>query len=148
MTDLNKTDLDELYQEYILEHWRNPLNFDKKLTECQCKEGKNPMCGDHINLCIKIHNEIIEDISFTGDGCAISIASTSTLTNYLKNKNVIEAQEYINYFITHLTTNEDINQEYEPLNIFNSLKNFPLRIKCATLSWRVAQKILENSYDN
>lgn len=145
MIEENKEELNELYQTLVLEHSKRPRNFGK--IECSCyAKGKNPSCGDEIDLYLKPNssNDIVEDLKFTGEGCALCIASTSLMTQKIKNKSVIEAKEIVQEFISFIINETKLSNKNEPLGIFNSLKNFPLRIKCVLLGWRALEKLLND----
>lgn len=141
--------LRELYQDVILEHGRHPRNF-KKLTDANHEaEGFNPLCGDQLQLFIKTNNaDIIEDISFQGCGCAISVASASLMTEYLKGKPIDEALGIFKQFHDALTQ-EDKSATEELKNsgklfVLVGVREFPARVKCATLAWHTLKNALED----
>ena len=137
----------ELYQQVILEHNKKPKNF-RKIEPCSHHaEGFNPLCGDHLNVYLNVKNDIIEDIAFEGDGCAISKASASMMTEGLKGKSVEQAQLLIEEFhnlITGKLDPEKNDHHLGKLAIFSGVWHFPMRVKCASLSWHAAKGALEN----
>ena len=142
--------LRELYQEVILDHNKNPRN-SYKMTDATChSEGFNPLCGDHLTLYLQIQNEIITAISFEGNGCAISTASASLMTEYLKNKTREEAHQLFENFhalMTNdhpLTDESTLQQRFGKLTVLAGVREFPARIKCATLAWHTLKAALEN----
>ncbi len=139
-------ELNELYQSLVLEHSKNPRNFGKIEYACHHTKGKNPSCGDEINLYVKSekNNSLINEIKFTGQGCALCIASTSLMTQITKNKTLAESEKIANDFINFIVNDVELSEDYEPLHIFKGVKNFPLRVKCVLLGWRALEKsILE-----
>jgi nitrogen fixation NifU-like protein len=141
-------DLRELYQEVILDHSRHPRNFGR-LESCDHEaHGYNPLCGDSINVYVRLDDhEHIEDISFDGRGCAISTASASIMTEMVKGKDVTEARRLFDGFHKLLTGKSDTILEEddaaERLQVLAGVKQFPVRIKCATLSWHALQSALD-----
>ncbi len=127
----------ELYQQLILDHNKNPKNFGK-LQVCNHQSvGMNPLCGDHLKIEVNISpNQYIEDIKFSGDGCAISRASASIMTSIVKGKSIPEVKIYFEQFHSLLTTDaipeDDLD---ERIAIFSGVREFPARVKCATLCW-------------
>jgi len=129
----------ELYQQVILDHNKNPRNF-KKLAPCtHTAEGYNPLCGDHLHIYMNINADgVIEDITFDGDGCAISKASSSMMTAALKGKTVEVSQELFSQF--HKLIIGDLNPDKDQntlgkLAVFSGIWHFPARVKCASLCW-------------
>ena len=135
----------DLYQEVVFDHNRNPRNF-REMTESTSKiEGFNPLCGDRITLYLKVRNNIVEDISFQGSGCAISTASASIMTEIIKGKSEHEANEIFGTF-HQITTGQD-QEEVNPdklgkLTVLAGVRFYPARIKCATLPWHSLQAAL------
>lgn len=138
-------DLTDVYNELIMEHSMNSYN-KKKLSDANYSEiGHNPNCGDEITLELKIDNNIIEDMAFTGHGCAISQASTSIMIDTLKGKTVEEAKEIIKTFIEMIkreTTSEEELKKLEDAIAFRNVSNMPARVKCALLAWHTLEDIL------
>ena len=134
--------LKELYQEIILDHGKNPHNLKKIENFDKDAKGYNPLCGDKVHIYLKIHDKKnIEDISFEGSGCAISMASASIMTELLKNKNEKEVKEVIKDFLEMIKNKEELNtkilkeDEKTKLMCLSGVKQYPMRVKCATLSW-------------
>ena len=131
-------DLDDLYQEIILDHNRNPRNFRALPDANRRAEGDNPLCGDHFTVFLKVDNDVISDVSFQGAGCAISKASASLMTEQLKGKTVAEARQCFAQFQRMLATGEagEDEEAMGSLCALGGVHKFPMRIKCAVLSWR------------
>jgi nitrogen fixation NifU-like protein len=138
--------LDEIYNELIMEHSMNSLN-KKKLDHADfCELGHNPNCGDEITIEIKLNGDIIEDMAFSGHGCAISQASTSVMIDTLRGKTVKEAKKIIKTFIEMIkreTTDEKELEILEDAIAFKNISNMPARVKCALLAWHTLESILE-----
>jgi nitrogen fixation NifU-like protein len=131
-------ELRELYQQVILDHNKSPRNFRKLETANHYAEGYNPLCGDRIDIYVKLNEDRIEDISFVGSGCAISKASASLMSTMVKGKTIEEAEEIFEKF-HHLITgklDEKVNtDEVGKLAVFAGVREFPSRVKCASLAW-------------
>jgi len=129
----------ELYQRVILSHNKNPKNFHALENATHTAEGYNPLCGDHLTVYLHVNDQqTIDDISFVGDGCAISKASASMMTDSLKGKTIQEAEEFFKQFhqlITGALDPEKNNNTLGKLTIFSSIWHFPSRVKCAGLCW-------------
>ena len=144
-------DLKELYQEIILDHGKNPRNLRKTENFNKDAKGHNPLCGDKVHLFLKLdENRKINDISFEGEGCAISMASASIMTDLMKGKNETEVKEIISKFLDMIKEKDDIKSELlkddvkMKLRSFGGVKNYPMRVKCATLSWHALTSALED----
>jgi nitrogen fixation NifU-like protein len=141
-------ELRALYQEVIIDHGRHPRNFKKLDQPSCCQEGYNPLCGDRLTLYLKVGHDKILDASFEGVGCAISMASASLMIERIKNIPVSEAQRLFEDF--HLLVTEP-NQMVETLEclgkltVLGGVRDFPTRIKCATLAWHVLKAGLDNA---
>lgn len=138
------SELDELYQELILDHNRNPRNFKASTTANHHLEGYNPLCGDRLTLYVEIADERIIDACFKGSGCAISTASASLMTEAIKGKTLKEVHQLFSTFQNALTGKEA--QDLEGLGKLAALagvRKFPIRVKCATLAWHTLEAILE-----
>ena len=134
--------LKELYQEIILEHGKNPRNLGKTDDFNKDAKGNNPLCGDNVHVYLKLNGQkIVEDISFEGSGCAISMASASIMTDLIKGKNENEAKEIVEDFLGMIKENPELKSEYlqedekTKLMCLSGVKQYPMRVKCATLSW-------------
>jgi len=140
------SNLNELYQQVILDHNKNPKNYGQLPPPCCSAEGKNPLCGDHIDVYLTIEDGIIKDLKFEGDGCAISKASASIMTTVLKGKPVEAANEYLEMF-QDLVTSDQPNEEHKDklgkMAIFRGVHEFPARVKCATLAWHTVKDAVE-----
>lgn len=136
----------KLYQEMIIEHNKNPRNFGPIENPTQVLHGKNPLCGDDYYLFIRVQNKIVEDISFQGDGCAISKSSASLMTDIVKGKPYSEIEPLLENFITLVTSDkidENTLKSLGKLKVFEGVKDFPVRVKCATLIWRTLESALK-----
>ena len=134
--------LKELYQEIILEHGKNPRNFGKAENFNKDARGDNPLCGDNVQVYLRVNKDRkVEDISFEGSGCAISMASTSIMTGLVKHKSEDEAKEIVQEFLKMITGESDLVSKYlteeekDRLMSLSGVKKYPMRVKCATLSW-------------
>lgn len=136
--------LDELYESLVLEHSRKPRNFGKITCTCQSQKGKNPSCGDQLELFLLIENDLIKEVKFEGEGCALSMSSSSLMTQAIKGKSIIEAKKILNQFVLFIIENNELDENYEPLHIFKNVHNFPLRVKCVLLPWRTLEKIIKD----
>lgn len=141
-------DLSDVYNELIMEHSMNSYNKKKLENADYCEIGHNPNCGDEITLEIKLNGNIIEDMAFSGHGCAISQASTSIMIDVLKGKTVEEAKEIIKTFIDMIKRETKSEEELEKLEeaiAFRNVANMPARVKCALLAWHTIEDILEKN---
>ena len=141
------TDLQDLYQELILDHGRRPRNFKPLEGATRSAEGYNPLCGDKVKVYVKMDGDIIKDISFEGAGCAISTASASIMTETLKGKTRAEAEELFQTF-HDLVTGQKAQldaPELGKLAVFSGVSEFPIRVKCATLSWHTLRAALNGA---
>ena len=138
-------DLNDVYNELIMEHSMNSYN-KKKLQNADFQEmGHNPNCGDEITLELKLSGDVIENMAFTGHGCAISQASTSIMIDTLKGKTIAEAKEIIKTFIEMIkreTKNEEDLKKLEDAIAFKNVSNMPARVKCALLAWHTMEDML------
>ena len=141
-------DLTEVYNELIMEHSMNSYNKKKLENADYCEIGHNPNCGDEITLQIKLNNNVIEDMAFSGHGCAISQASTSIMIDTLKGKTIKEAKEIIKIFIEMIkreTTSEEELKKLEDAIAFRNVSNMPARVKCALLAWHTVEDMLNKN---
>lgn len=140
-------ELKELYQQVILDHNKSPRNFRKMENATAKAEGYNPLCGDHIDVFVFVEDGIVKDVSFTGEGCAISKASASVMTSLLKGKTVKEAEELFQKFHELVTGKLGDNPDLESfgkLAVFAGVQEFPVRVKCASLAWHTVMNALHN----
>lgn len=143
--------LEEMYNELIMEHSMNSYNKKKLSCADYCEIGHNPNCGDEITLELKLNGNVIEDMAFTGHGCAISQASTSIMIDTLKGKTVEEAKEIIKTFIEMIKreiTDEQELKKLEDAIAFRNVSNMPARVKCALLAWHTVEDILNKNENN
>jgi nitrogen fixation protein NifU and related proteins len=140
------SELSELYQQVILDHNKKPRNFHKLENANRSAEGFNPLCGDHLNVYLHVEDDQVKEVSFEGSGCAISKASASMMTQAVKGKTKAEAETLFNEF--HRMATGELDEESEAnhlgkLTIFAGVRDFPARVKCATLSWHTMHAALE-----
>jgi nitrogen fixation protein NifU and related proteins len=129
-------DLNDLYQEVILDHNRRPRNFHALADANHTAEGHNPLCGDRLTLYLKVQDGVVTDVSFEGAGCAISKASASLMTDAVKGKSVIEAEALFERFHRMVTTPpEQPVEDLGKLSALAGVREFPVRVKCASLAW-------------
>ena len=139
------SDLSDLYQEVILDHNRRPRNFHALAEPSHSAEGYNPLCGDRLTLYLKVNGDTIEDVSFEGGGCAISKASASLMTDAVKGRTRAEAEALFARFHRMVTTPPD--QPVEEMGKLSSLagvREFPVRVKCASLAWHTLKAAFSN----
>ena len=138
-------DLQELYQEVVMDHNRRPRNFRKLEDANRTAEGFNPLCGDQVTLYLKVEDDVIADVGFIATGCAISKASASMMTEGIIGKTVEEAERIFNEF-RHMVTREPgegvDSEALGDLEVLAGVSQYPARIKCATLSWHTMQAAL------
>ena len=144
----------ELYQEIILEHGKNPRNLRKTDNFNKDAKGNNPLCGDNVHVYLKLNEKKkIEDISFEGSGCAISMASASIMTDLLKGKEELEVKEIVNDFFLMIKENPELESkklkedEKTKLMCLSGVKQYPMRVKCATLSWHTLISAIDNTQE-
>jgi len=135
--------LRDLYQEVIIDHSQNPRNFHACAHANHVKEGHNPLCGDKITVYVTEKNGIIEDVCFKGEGCAISMASASLMSEVLKGKTVVEFQKLFAEF-TQAVTGKNASNKLGKLAVLAGVAEFPMRVKCATLVWHTVNAALHN----
>ena len=143
-------DLKELYQDIILEHGKSPRNFGKCEKYTHHAKGYNPLCGDQVQVYLKLNKEKkVENLSFEGSGCAISIASTSIMTELVKEKSLETAKKIIVDFLNMIKNTQEISSndldEDQKIKIMSLLgvKQYPMRVKCATLAWHTLTSAIE-----
>lgn len=138
-------ELDSLYQDIILDHSKNPRNSGYLEGATHSARENNPLCGDRVSVYLTVHNAEITDLKFEARGCAISVASASMMGQMVKGKSITEAQKLFKQFI-ELINGSDVGDGFElkELESLSGVKQFPTRIKCATLSWHALQRALES----
>ena len=144
--------LKELYQEIILDHGKNPRNLRKTDNFNKDAKGHNPLCGDKVHVYLKLNeNKKVEDISFEGEGCAISMASASIMTDLVKGKEEKEVKEIVSDFLKMIKEKDEIktnllkDDEKTKLMCLSGVKQYPMRVKCATLSWHPLTSAIDRS---
>ena len=147
-------ELKELYQEIILEHGKNPRNLRKTDNFNKDAKGNNPLCGDNVHICLKLdEKKKVEDISFEGSGCAISMASASIMTDLIKGKEEPQVKEIVNDFLGMIKENPELESvnlkkdEKTKLMCLSGVKQYPMRVKCATLSWHTLISAIDNNQE-
>ena len=143
-------DLKQLYQDIILEHGKSPRNFGKCEKYTHQAKGYNPLCGDQVQVYLKLNNEKkVEDLTFEGSGCAISIASTSIMTELVKGKSTEIAKKIIIDFLNMVKSTSEIESndldEDQKMKVMSlsGVKKYPMRVKCATLAWHTLTSAIE-----
>ena len=141
------SDLRELYQQVIMDHNKRPRNFREIDKANHLAHGNNPLCGDKLVVYLKLDGELIEDVSFKGSGCAISMASASLMTEALKGKTLEEAQAIYDQVHKSMTGEETDRNLLGKLEVLSGVKEFPARVKCATLSWHTVHAAIDSDHD-
>src|SRR4051812_14691747 len=141
------SELSELYQQVILDHNKKPRNFHQLETANRTAEGFNPLCGDQLTVYMQLEDEVVRDISFVGEGCAISKAAASMMTQSIKGKSKQEAEALFDEF--HRMVTGELDEETQPnhlgrLTIFSGVRDYPARVKCASLSWHTMRAALHD----
>ena len=146
--------LKELYQEIILDHGKNPRNLGKTENFNKDAKGHNPLCGDKVHVYLKLdEDKKVQDISFEGQGCAISMASASIMTDLVKGKEEQEVKEIVKDFLEMIKEKDQLNNkileenEKTKLMCLSGVKKYPMRVKCATLSWHTLTSAIDNTQE-
>jgi nitrogen fixation NifU-like protein len=146
--------LKELYQEIILDHGKNPRNLRRTENFNKDAKGHNPLCGDKVHIYLKLNeNKKVEDISFEGQGCAISMASASIMTDLVRGKEEFEVKEIVNDFLDMIKEKDQLNSKIlneddkTKLMCLSGVKQYPMRVKCATLSWHTLTSAINNTQE-
>ena len=144
-------DLKQLYQDIILEHGKSPRNFGKCQKYTHQAKGHNPLCGDQVQIYLKLNNEKkVDDLTFEGSGCAISIASTSIMTELVKGKSLEITKKIVIDFLNMIKNTQEFKSndldEYKKTKIMSlsRVKQYPMRVKCATLAWHTLNSAIED----
>ena len=145
-------DLKELYQDIILEHGKSPRNFGKCKNHSHEAKGHNPLCGDQVHVYLKLDKKKnVQELTFEGSGCAISIASTSIMTELVKGKSFDSAKKIVDQFLNMIKNGSEIKSEgftddqVTKIMSLSGVKQYPMRVKCATLSWHTLVSALDNN---
>ncbi len=142
------SDLRELYQSVILDHNRKPRNFREPENANRCARGDNPLCGDKLMVFLTVEADVVTDAAFTGSGCAISTASASLMTEAIKGRPRDEVERLFEGFHDLVTSNPRspaVTGQLGKLAVFSGVREFPIRVKCATLAWHTMNAALSNS---
>ncbi len=138
------SDLSDLYQEVILDHNRRPRNYGELAEPSHHAEGYNPLCGDRLDLFLQIEGDVIANVGFVGSGCAISKASASLMTDSIKGRSVPDALQLFERFHRMVTTPPDLPvEDLGKLSALAGVREFPVRVKCASLAWHTLKAALE-----
>ena len=145
-------DIKELYQEIILDHGKNPRNLGKFDNYNKDAKGNNPLCGDNVHVYLRLNeNKKVEDIAFEGHGCAISMASASIMTDMIRGKEEKEVKEIVTDFLGMIKEKDTLDNkilkedEKTKLMSLSGVKQYPMRVKCATLSWHTLTSALDQT---
>ena len=145
-------DLKQLYQDIILEHGKNPRNLGKCEGHSHEAKGYNPLCGDKVHVYLKLDNvKKVEGLTFEGEGCAISLASASIMTELINGKSINDAKDIMNAFLNMIKNTSEIQSNHldedqkTKLMSLSGVKQFPMRVKCATLSWHTLISAIDNT---
>ena len=144
------SELRDLYQEVILDHYRRPRNFGKSPLCNRQANGHNPLCGDKLTVYLLVEDGTVEEVTFEGAGCAISVASASLMTEMLKGLSVADARALFERFQGAITDSNDGAESLEDLDklaVLSGVKEFPVRVKCATLAWHTFKAALDDSHE-
>ena len=144
------SDLRDLYQEVILDHYKTPRNHQKPDQANRAAHGYNPLCGDKINIYLELEDDVIKEVGFEGSGCAISTASASLMTEVLKGKTRKEAETLFSSFHNLVTAPDGTSNDDDALGklaVLGNVREFPVRVKCATLAWHTLRAALNQKHD-
>ncbi|RKZ79951.1 MAG: SUF system NifU family Fe-S cluster assembly protein [Gammaproteobacteria bacterium] len=144
---MSSADLRDLYQQVIMDHNKKPRNFREMDDANHLAHGNNPLCGDALVVFVKLDGDVIEDVSFQGSGCAISVASASLMTEALKGKTLAEAESLYESVHKQMTGEDVDSTSLGKLEVLSGVKEFPARVKCATLSWHTMHAALDSDHD-
>ena len=146
--------LKQLYQDIILEHGKNPRNLGKYEGYSHDAKGYNPLCGDKVHVYLKLDNgKKVEGLTFEGEGCAISLASASIMTELIRGKSINDAKEIMNAFLNMIKNTSEIHSSHldedqkTKLMSLSGVKQYPMRVKCATLSWHTLISAIDNAQE-
>ena len=143
------SELRDLYQEVILDHNKHPHNFGELAGADRHADGFNPLCGDKLAVYVNLDGDMITDVRFKGSGCAISKASASLMTDSVKGKTLVETRELFDRFL-NLVTDGDVADDGEALGklaVFAGVRDYPTRVKCASLAWHTLRAAVEDRHD-
>ncbi|MCC6549856.1 MAG: SUF system NifU family Fe-S cluster assembly protein [Ignavibacteriaceae bacterium] len=143
-------ELRELYQQVILDHYKDPRNYKVMEPHTHHAEGHNPLCGDQVEIFLKVEDNVIKDISFQGNGCAISKSSASLMTAFVKGRTVEDVQKDFDHFHALVMGGEISDEDREQLGklaVLEGVKEFPMRVKCASLAWHTLIAAIKNEHE-
>ncbi|MEE8165774.1 MAG: SUF system NifU family Fe-S cluster assembly protein [Myxococcota bacterium] len=144
------SDLRELYQSVILDHNKRPRNFCKPKCANRSAKGFNPLCGDQLTVYLTVEDGVVEDVGFKGTGCAISTASASLMTQSIKGKEIGDIEHLFEGFHDMVTSKPQSgvgDEDLGKLSVFSGVREFPMRVKCATLAWHAMREALHDTGD-
>ena len=144
------TELRDLYQEVILDHNKHPHNFGELDGADRHADGFNPLCGDKLAVYVNLNGDTITDVSFLGSGCALSKASASLMTDAVKGKSLAEARSLFDQFLTLVTASDAVSVDDAALGklaVFAGVRDYPTRVKCASLAWHTLRAAVEDRHD-
>lgn len=141
------SELNDLYQEVILDHNKRPRNFGRLAAPNRAASGDNPLCGDRLDLEVEVRDGRVEDIAFTGAGCAISTASASLMTEAVKGRPIAEVEALSERFRNLMRTDEPAGEDLGKLAALSGVRAYPMRVKCATLAWHTLRSALAGGGD-
>jgi nitrogen fixation NifU-like protein len=136
-------DLNDLYQQVIIDHSKRPRNFRVMANPTREAQGQNPLCGDNFTVYMQMENDVVRDVSFQGSGCAISMASASMMTEALKGKSKADAEKMFDQFHSMITKGAAADENLGKLGVLVGVNKFPARVKCAILSWHAVHAAIE-----
>ncbi len=139
-----EADLDDLYREIIIDHYRNPRHKGALAAPTATCEGQNPLCGDEVTVSVAVHDDRLAGVAFQGSGCSISQASASMMTEAVLGKSLDEVKDLIDSFTALMRGSDDVDPEsLGDLEALTGVRKFPVRVKCATLGWHTLEEALE-----
>ncbi|NYT85918.1 Fe-S cluster assembly sulfur transfer protein SufU [Pollutimonas harenae] len=141
------SDLRELYQEVIFDHNRHPRNFHAMDDASHRADGHNPLCGDQLTVYARVKNDLVEEVSFVGHGCAISTASASLMTEAVKGKSISDVEALFEDMHAMLTEKHPEARDFGKLEVLSGVREFPARVKCATLAWHTLHNAITQARD-
>lgn len=141
------SDLRELYQEVIFDHNRHPRNFHAMDDASHRADGHNPLCGDQLTVYARVNGDLVEEVSFVGHGCAISTASASLMTEAVKGKSISEVEALFQDMHAMLTEKHPEARDFGKLEVLSGVREFPARVKCATLAWHTLHNAITLARD-
>lgn len=144
------SELDDLYQQVILDHYRSPRNNEPLEAPTSVAQGHNPLCGDRVVVQLTVENDTVQDVSVQGMGCAISTASASLMTEAIKGKSTSEVTSLFERFHSLVTSDDDrdaLQDDLGKLEVLAGVRAFPVRVKCATLAWHTLKSALDQTRD-